>query len=73
MAGSGYSRVRRELEALTKITAGALSSGDFRDLQHLYSETSKNAPTIPAKVWKRVLEEHPKSDDEVLLRGSSVR
>lgn len=69
LAGSGYSRVRRELEALTKIPVDILTSGEFRDLQHLYSNVSKDAPTIPAKVWKKVLTDYPKEDRELLLRG----
>lgn len=69
MAGSGYSRVRRELEALTKIATGALASSEFRDLQHLYSEVSRNAPTIPTKVWKKILDDYPKDDQELLLRS----
>jgi hypothetical protein len=68
IAGSGYSHVRRDLEALVKVPEEVLESREFRDVQHLYSEVSKNAPTIPTKVWKVVLHKYPKDDEELLLR-----
>jgi len=66
-AGSGYSRVRRELEALSKLRGNVLDSRDFRDLEHLYSEISRSAPTIPEKVWKNVLDEYQKDEEELIL------
>lgn len=69
LAGSGYSQVRRDLEALMRIPINVLNVREFRDIQHLYSDVSKNAPTIPAKVWSKVLAEYPKEDRELLLRG----
>jgi hypothetical protein len=69
MAGSGYSRVRRDIEGLSKVRSEVLHSKEFRDLEHLYSEVSKNAPTIPGKVWSKVLREYPKTDDEMMLRA----
>ena len=69
MSGSGYSRVRRELEGLSKVRRNVLDSKEFRDLEHHYSEVSRNAPTIPAKVWKKMLTRYPRSDDELLLRA----
>jgi hypothetical protein len=67
MAGSGYSRVRRQLEALAKVSENVLDSKEFRDIEHGYSEVSRSAPSIPTKVWVELLDNYPKKDEELLL------